>query len=277
MWTFANKIHHQNKNLKPEYFPWNPSYSFCFTFEEAVLFLKPFAIYVFILSYSCPWLLFVSINIFKWEQGEICNQKVNSCRHMKKDWLCEAKQNCGKFSILQQYHVGSSQPAFCALSRYSLEQGGWLTKSAGTKRKAFNLQGVALNILFWCQIGLPWSWWGFDEPLCMYSIDDEDTEPWEAGKALRERTDGRLHQNALQCDEIRGSRASPLRRKIWAIKLRHLSILTLPTEGRISISQAILESAKSGWLFSAPWHFHFNIPAWCLLFFTFESVLIAGL
>lgn len=173
----------------------------CFTFKEQLLFWNPFATCFFILSYSCPLLLFVHTNISTWEQGEICKWKVNNCRHVKKDWVWKAKKQINKqkqtkilqkFSLIWQYHVDSSQIVFSVpwIDTFWDKVIGWIRALAQNER--FSTFQCSSSILSWYQtVGLELTgiWWTYMH--ARVKSVNEDAQRGKKAKPLRERIDGR--------------------------------------------------------------------------------------
>lgn len=92
--TFSNKIQWQNKNnpqLNTLHWTWDSP--LVLHSRKHFFFGKSFAIYFLFSQIPVHCSFFVHTNISDQWQGEICNWKVNNCRHIKKDWLWKAKQN----------------------------------------------------------------------------------------------------------------------------------------------------------------------------------------
>lgn len=115
--------------------------------------------------------------------GEIHNWKFNNCRHMKKinyeRWNKIAENSASYKNTMWILHHEFFVPSVDIFWNNVI---GLITALALTKRfSTFRVEH--LNTLFRCQIGLPWSWWGFNELICMYSINGWRVRAWEADKA----------------------------------------------------------------------------------------------
>lgn len=163
----------KKSNLKHEFFPLNLSYCPVLHSMKHFFFENHFpgtCLSSLIPAFCCS----LSIqNSSDWGQGEICNWKAKMRKHVKKWLIMKSKTKLQKFQHPTKI-CGLLYPAFCAPGRYILEQGAWLNKSSDTKWKVFSLDGAALNILFWCQIGLPWRWQDLmGLYACVVSVDED--------------------------------------------------------------------------------------------------------